>query len=94
MTGPRELRPVSRACAGAAGLGRPRAQPARVGNASAPIARRPLAADAETQALLGFENDLGFIIMHTNYSDDIGCGLRVRVRRLRDPSHTGIRVVD
>ena len=54
---------MSRACAGAAGLGRPRAQPARVGNASAPIARRPLAADAETQALLGFENDLGFIIM-------------------------------
>ncbi len=88
QAGPREL-PVSRACAAAAGLGRPRAQPE--GNASAPIARlaRP-AADAETQALLVVEHNLGFIIMHTN--DDSGCG--IRVRRLRDPSHTGIRVLD
>jgi hypothetical protein len=64
VTGPREL-PVSGR--GLRPRGRPRApshwQPE--GKASAQIARRPPAADAETEAFLVVEHDLGFIIMHT-----------------------------
>jgi len=62
VTGPRELPMSGR---GLRRRGRPRAPSQPEGKASAQIARRPPAADAETEAFLVVEHDLGFIIMHT-----------------------------